>query len=104
MQDKIKSQFVHVLKKHQSVIVFGDFNFPNIINDILCVKGLDGMHFLKFVQEKHLGQYLTGPSRDGAVLVLILGCEARQVAEVVVGERCRNSKHNMVQFIVAMNK
>ena len=68
------------------------------------MKGLGGADFLKCVQEKFPAIIQRDPIREGAVLGLIQGDEARRVVEVVVGEHFSDSDHNMVQFKLVMDK
>lgn len=45
--------------KSNNVIV-GNFNFPNIDYDCHSAKGLDGLEFVKCIQERFLRQYIDG--------------------------------------------
>jgi len=97
--------FVELCKNNNNrVIILGVVNFPNINWDRHSGQDLDGVDFLKCEQESFLNQYVEGPTRKGVVLDLILGNEAGQVVEVVVGEHFSDSDHNMVQFKLVMDK
>jgi len=64
--------------RNNRLIIFGDFNFPNINWDSHSVTNLEVADFLKCIQENFLCQYVEGPTRDGAVL----GNKVRQEFEV----------------------
>ena len=53
--------------------------------DCHSVKGLDGVEFVKCVQESFLRQHVEDPTRERAKLDLLLGNRAGQVTEVTVG-------------------
>ena len=82
----------------------GDFNFPYIDWDSLSARGLDGAEFVRSIQEGFLKQYVDSPTREGAILDLVLGNEPGQVVDVSVGEQFGNSDHNSVSFKVLMDK
>ncbi|PLS49478.1 hypothetical protein CYV29_15670, partial [Carnobacterium maltaromaticum] len=86
------------------VVVIGDFNFPNIDWDSLSVRGPDGAEFVRSIQEGFLEQYVNSPTREGAILDLVLGNEPGQVVEVSVGDYFGNSDHNSVSFKILMDK
>ena len=48
-------------------------------------------------------QYVDSPTREGAILDLVLGNEPGQV-KVSVGEHVANSDHNSVNFRIVMEK
>eukprot|EP00061_Rhincodon_typus_P000926 g13208.t1 len=68
------------------VVVMGDFNCPNIDWDSLNVRGLDGAEFVRSIQKGFIEQYVNSPTREGAILDLVLGNEPDQVVEVSVGD------------------
>ena len=59
---------------------------------------------MKCAQEKFPANIQRDPIRDGAVLGLIQGDEARRVVEMVVEEHFSDSDHNMVQFKLVKDK
>ena len=61
--------------KSNRVVVVGDFNFPYIDWDSLSARGVDGAEFVRSVQEGFLKQYVDSPTREGAILDLVLGNE-----------------------------
>ena len=85
-------------------MIVGDFNFPHIDWDSDTVKGLDGVEFVKCVQENFLYQYIEVPTREGAILDLLLGNELGQVMDVSVREHFRPSDHNAISFNLIMDK
>ena len=48
-------------------------------------------------------QYVDSPTREGAILDLVLGNEPGQVVDVSVGEQFKNSDHNSVSFKVKIS-
>eukprot|EP00061_Rhincodon_typus_P004185 g21947.t1 len=85
-------------------VVAGDFNFPNVGWDSLRVRGLDGAEFVRSIQEGFLEQCVHSPTREGAILDLVLGNEPGQGVEVSVGDYFGNSDHNSVSFGIVMDK
>ena len=59
---------------------------------------------MKCVEEKFPANIQRDPIREGAVLGLIQGDEARRVVEMVVEEHFSDSDHNMVQFRLVIDK
>ena len=57
-------EIADICSKHKVVIV-GDFNFPHVDWEAHSVKGLDGVEFVKCVQDSFLQQYIEVPTRDG---------------------------------------
>jgi len=64
------------------VVVVGDFNLPYIDWDSLSASGVDGAEFVQSIEEGFLNQYVDSPTREGAVLDLVLGNEHLQVVDV----------------------
>ncbi|XP_059809285.1 uncharacterized protein LOC132382840 [Hypanus sabinus] len=96
-------EIADICSKHKVVIV-GDFNFPHVDWEAHSVKGLDGLEFVKCVQDSFLQQYIEVPTRDGAVLDLLLGNAIGQLTDVCVGEHFRSSDHNSISFNIIMEK
>ncbi|XP_062920044.1 uncharacterized protein LOC134354760 isoform X1 [Mobula hypostoma] len=90
--------------RKQKVVVVGDFNFPHVDWDSHTVRGLDGLEFVKCVQESFLNQYIEVPTRGDAILDLLLGNELGQVMEVWVGEHFGSSDHNTISFNLTLDK
>ena len=59
---------------------------------------------MKCAQEKFPANIQRDPIREGAVVHLIQGDEARRVVEMVVEEHFSDSDHNMVQFKLVKDK
>ena len=85
------------------VVVVGDFNFP-LLTGTHLVRGVDGAEFVRSIQEGFLKQYVDSPTREGAILDLVLGNEPGQVVDISVGEQFRNSDHNSESFKVLMDE
>ena len=90
--------------KSNRVVVVGDFNLPYINWYSLSAWGVDGAEFVRSTQEGFLKQYVDSPTREGAILDLVLGNEPSHVVDVSVGEQFGNSDHNSVSFKVLMDK
>ena len=103
LEEQISREIADSCKKHKVVIV-GDFNFPHINWDSHTVKGLDGVEFVKCVQENFLHQYIEVPTREDAILDLLLGNELGQVMDVSVREHFGSSDHNAISFNLIMDK
>ena len=68
--------------KKNSVVIVGDFNFPNIDWDSHSIRGLDGEKFVECIQEEFLIQYVDGLTREGAKPDLLMGNKEGQMTEV----------------------
>ena len=86
------------------VVVVGDFNFPGVNWRGPRAGGTEGEEFVNCVMEGSLEQYVTSPTRGGAILDLVLGNEPGQVGEVEVGEHVANSDHKSVYFRIKMER
>lgn len=64
-------------------------------------KGLDGMEFVKCVQESFLTQCMADPTGEEATWDFLLGNETGDVAEVTLEE---HSDHNLINFPAAVEK
>eukprot|EP00061_Rhincodon_typus_P001690 g15475.t1 len=82
----------------------GDFNFHNIDWDSLSVRGLDGAEFVRSIQDGFLEQYVNSPTRERAILDLVLGNDPGQVVRVLVGDYFGNRDHNSLSFRILMDK
>jgi len=103
VEERICQEILDMCRKNR-VVVVGDFNFPGIDWKVLRAGGLDGEEFVKCVLEGSLEQYVDSPTREGAILDLVLGNEPGQVVKVSVGEHVANSDHNSVNFRIVMDK
>ena len=103
LEEQMCKEIADICSKHKVVIV-GDFNFPHIDWEAHSVKGLDGLEFVKCVQDSFLQQYIEVPTRDGAVLDLLLGNAIGQLTDVCVGEHFGSSDHNSISFNIIMEK
>ena len=103
LEEQICREIVGNCRKHK-VVVVGDFNFPHIDWDSHAVKGLDGLEFVKCVQDSFLDQYIDEPTRGDAILDLLLGNELGQVTDVCVGAHFSSSDHNTISFNLIMDK
>ncbi|XP_069796955.1 uncharacterized protein [Narcine bancroftii] len=98
LEEQICREIVDICDKHR-VVIMGDFNFPHIDWETHSVKGLDGLEFVKCVQDSFLQQYVVG-----AVLDLLLANGMGQVTEVSVGEHFGSSDYNAISFNVIMER
>ncbi|XP_059826924.1 uncharacterized protein LOC132394603 [Hypanus sabinus] len=103
LEEQMCKEIADICSKHKVVIV-GDFNFPHVDWEAHSVKGLDGLEFVKCVQDSFLQQYIEVPTRDGAVLDLLLGNAIGQLTDVCVGEHFGSSDHNSISFNIIMEK
>lgn len=62
--------------KNNWIVMVRDFSFPNIDWDCYSTKSLDGLEFVKYVQESLFWQYIEGPIRERPKLDLLLGNKA----------------------------
>ena len=103
VEERICQEILDRCKKNR-VVVAGDFNFPGIDWKSRRAGNLNGEEFVKCVQEGALEQYVDSPTREGAILDLVLGNEPGQVFKVSVGEHVASSDHNSISFRIAMEK
>jgi len=90
--------------KSNRVVVVRDFNFPEIDWGSLRAQNVNGAEFVRSIQEGFLKHYIDSPTREVAVLDLVLGNEPGQVVNISVGEQFGNSDQNSVSFKVLMDK
>eukprot|EP00061_Rhincodon_typus_P019076 g48527.t1 len=76
-EEQICSQILEKSEKSR-VVVVGDFDFPIIDRDSLRTRVLDREQFVRCVQEGFLRPYVDNPTREEAILDLVLGNEPRQ--------------------------
>ncbi|XP_059801229.1 uncharacterized protein LOC132378374 [Hypanus sabinus] len=103
IEEQIGKQILEICNNNR-VVMMEDFNFPNSDWHLPGAKGLDGVEFVRCVQEGFLTQYVDKPTRGEAVLDLVLGSEPGQVSGLSVGDYFGDSDHNSISFTIALER
>ncbi len=86
------------------VIILGDFNFPEIAwQDCHRPQGQVAQHFFEFTVTTGLQQLVMQPTRNDALLDLVLCTHAETVLRTIVIEPFSCSDHNAVDIAIAWN-
>lgn len=81
----------------QSVVVMGDFNFPNIDWENLKADK-NGELFLDMVMDNFWFQHVAAPTRANNILDLVISSDVGMVDNVTIKEHLANSDHNIIVF------
>ena len=84
--------------REKDLVIMGDFNFPNIHWDSLSNIDHRSSVFVNCILDNFLSQVVHEPTRDAALLDLILTSEESLVEEVRVDENLADSDHNIIRF------
>ncbi|XP_056395052.1 uncharacterized protein LOC130290887 [Hyla sarda] len=87
-----------------TVVIMGDFNYPDIDWGRGLAKTTKGRKFLNLLQDNFMGQFVEDPTRCDALLDLIISNKAELVGNVTVRENLGNSAHNIVTFDLKCRK
>ena len=79
-------------------VVMGDFNCH--VNWETKEPSSENAHFLNFVNDGFLTQWVKEPTRGGNILDLVLTTEDDMVEEVEVGEELGGSDHRLIRFSI----
>ena len=84
-----------------AVIKMGDFNYPEIdwINGTSGT--VKGQKFKNLLQDNFMVQFIEAPTRNDALLDLIISNHAELITNVQIKEHLGSSDHNMISFDVS---
>ena len=88
-----------------TLLIMGDFNYPNIDWSKLEAHGNDIM-FRDLILDNYLIQHVKEPTRDQNILDLIFTSHNEMVEKLQIAEHLGNSDHNIIMWklIVAVNR
>ena len=82
------------------IVLVGDFNLTDICWDHNTAEKKQSRKFLEYMEDKFLIQLVSEPTREGALLDLLLVNREELVGEVKVGGRLGCSDHEMIEFLI----
>ena len=100
---KILKYIYNLLGNTKRYIILGDFNSPNINWNMLAASDQIGKVLLEFINQTNAIQSVNKPTREKAILDLVLSFPDNLVSTNVI-ENFSTSDHNMVKFKVCINE
>ncbi|PKU39622.1 adaptin ear-binding coat-associated protein 1 [Limosa lapponica baueri] len=98
--DEIFYQQLAELSQSLTLVLVGDFNFPDISWEYNMAEREQPRRFLEYVDDNFLMQVVSGPTRESALLDLLLVNRDELVGEVKVGGRLGHSDHETIGFSI----
>ena len=87
----------------KSVILMGDFNFPDIDWSSMQGQSGDSQQFVNSVEENFWTQHVMEGTRNGALLDLVFTSEPDMVDSISVLSTLGNSDHNMLEWDIHLS-
>nr|CAD2196444.1 unnamed protein product [Meloidogyne enterolobii] len=100
---KILKYIYNLLSNTKRYIILGDFNSPNVDWNKLTASDMIGKVLLEFINQTNTIQKVNKPTREKAILDLVLSFPDNLVSTNVI-ENFSTSDHNMVKFKVCINE
>uniref|UniRef100_A0A803K2X2 Reverse transcriptase domain-containing protein n=1 Tax=Xenopus tropicalis TaxID=8364 RepID=A0A803K2X2_XENTR len=86
------------------VIIMGDFNYPDIDWGNSTARTVNGNKFINLLHDNFMSQVVEEPTRNHAILDLVISNDPERIANVQVVEPLGNSDHNVISFDVWCRK
>uniref|UniRef100_A0A803KG92 Reverse transcriptase domain-containing protein n=1 Tax=Xenopus tropicalis TaxID=8364 RepID=A0A803KG92_XENTR len=86
------------------VVVMGDFNYPDIDWSNGVAKSEKASRFVNMLNDNFLFQAVQEPTRNDAILDLVISNNNELISNICVGEHLGNSDHNMVSFEIMLQR
>uniref|UniRef100_A0A803KBH9 Reverse transcriptase domain-containing protein n=1 Tax=Xenopus tropicalis TaxID=8364 RepID=A0A803KBH9_XENTR len=86
------------------VIIMGDFNYPDIDWGNSTARTVNGNKFINLLHDNFMSQVVEEPTRNHAILDLVISNDPERIANVQVVEPLGNSDHNVISFNVWCRK
>ncbi|PKU31484.1 adaptin ear-binding coat-associated protein 1 [Limosa lapponica baueri] len=98
--DEIFYKQLAEISRSLALVLVGDFNFPDVCWKHNTAEREQSRRFLECVEDNFLTQLVREPTRESALLDLLLVNREGLVGDVKVGGRLGQSDHEMIEFSI----